>query len=83
MLDMQGTLFSDALRVVERYTLVDANTIAYEATLTDPNVYSKPWKGAGAFVRAPADFHVFEHACHEANTWKDMMAFQIPRKAGK
>jgi hypothetical protein len=30
--------------VVERYTLANAQQINYEATLEDPNVFSRPWK---------------------------------------
>jgi hypothetical protein len=41
--DMAGNFHSEALHVVERYTLKDANTIQYEATITDPKVFSKPW----------------------------------------
>jgi hypothetical protein len=29
--------------VVERWAYLDANTIAYKATLDDPQVYSRPW----------------------------------------
>jgi hypothetical protein len=42
-LDRAGNFHSDALHVVERWTLVDANTIDYTATLDDPKVYSRPW----------------------------------------
>ncbi len=41
--DRAGNFTSDALQVVERWTLLDANTIAYKATLTDPKVYTRPW----------------------------------------
>jgi len=42
--DRAGDFASDTLHVVERYTLVDANTINYEATIEDPATFSKPWK---------------------------------------
>jgi hypothetical protein len=42
-LDMSGNLHSDQLHVVERYTMVDGKNIAYEATLEDPKVYTRPW----------------------------------------
>src|ERR1043166_7007740 len=43
-LDMAGDFHSDALKVVERYTMRDADTIQYEATIDDPKVFTRPWK---------------------------------------
>src|SRR5438093_268449 len=37
--DSAGNFHSDALHVVERYTLTSANTISYEATIDDPKVF--------------------------------------------
>ena len=42
-LDHAGNHHSDALRVTERYTHLGPNTLMYEATLEDPNVYTEPW----------------------------------------
>jgi len=42
-LDASGNFHSEAMTLVERYTMLDANTIRYEATVTDPKVFSKPW----------------------------------------
>jgi hypothetical protein len=38
-----GTIHSDALHVTERYTRVDKDQINYEATMDDPNVFTRPW----------------------------------------
>lgn len=43
-LDRAGNFHSDALRVVERYTPSSPNTMLYEATLDDSNVFTRPWK---------------------------------------
>jgi hypothetical protein len=43
-LDRSGNFHSDALHVVERYRLIDANTLAYEATIEDPKTFTRPWK---------------------------------------
>jgi hypothetical protein len=42
--DHAGNFHSDALRVVERYTLNGPDHIQYEATIEDPKVFTKPWK---------------------------------------
>jgi hypothetical protein len=42
--DRSGNYHSEALHVVERYTLVSPYHIMYEATIEDPNVYTRPWK---------------------------------------
>lgn len=43
-LDRAGDFHSDALRVTERYTPMGPNVIQYEATLNDPQVFTRPWK---------------------------------------
>ena len=43
-LDRAGNHHSDQLSVVERYTLTSPMTIRYEAEITDPEVYTRPWK---------------------------------------
>jgi hypothetical protein len=42
--DMAGNFHSDALHLVERYTMLNADTIQYEVTIEDPKVFTRPWK---------------------------------------
>lgn len=42
--DRAGDFASDSLHVVERYSLIDANTMNYEATIEDPQTFTQPWK---------------------------------------
>jgi hypothetical protein len=56
-LDRAGNHFSSSLKVTERFTMENANVIRYEATLEDPQTYSKPWT-----IRMPLYKHVEENA---------------------
>jgi hypothetical protein len=61
--DASGNFHSDALHVVERYRLLDADTLQYEATITDPKVFTRPWT-----IRMPLHRHkdmprVLEYHC--------------------
>ena len=49
--DRAGNFHSDALHVVERYTRTSRDVIAYEATIDDPKVFSRPWKMSMALYR--------------------------------
>ena len=42
--DRAGNFHSDALRVTERFTPMGRDVIRYEATMTDPQVFTRPWK---------------------------------------
>jgi hypothetical protein len=42
--DRAGNYHSTSLKVTERYTVKDKDHIQYEATIEDPETYSKPWK---------------------------------------
>jgi hypothetical protein len=77
-----GVFHSEALHVIERFTLIDANTIRYEATIDDPKVFTQRWTiQFNAFNRAPADHQLFEYACHEGNgrNIKMMTGFDIDK----
>jgi len=65
--DYTGTFHTDAMTLVERFTVIDANTIDYRATVTDPNVFTKPWTFRIPLNkrRVAPDFEMLEHACVE------------------
>ena len=42
--DRSGNFHSDALHVVERYTRTSPDVMWYEATIEDPQVFTRPWK---------------------------------------
>lgn len=52
--DHIGTFMSDEIRMEERLSFVDQNTLLYVATYTDPKVFTQPWTIAKPLLRAPA-----------------------------
>jgi hypothetical protein len=56
---------SSGMHLIERFTLVDAKTIKYEFTVTDPATWARPWSVEAPIPRiAPP---LYEFACHESN----------------
>ena len=53
------------LRLVERFTRIDENTMDYRFTVVDPTVYTAQWSASTPMRRT--DESLFEYACHEGN----------------
>jgi len=53
-------------RVVERFTIVDPETLRYELSVDDPSTYTAPWTVAFNYKRDD-DYRQYEYACHEGN----------------
>ncbi len=65
-IDQAADFHSDAIHVVERFTMLDSNNIAYEATVEDPKVYTQPWKMAYFFSKYnDPKYEALEFACIE------------------
>jgi hypothetical protein len=56
---------SDKLHVIERLSLSGPETLNYEITIDDPEVWTKPWSLMIPLRHSPN--RVFEYACHEGN----------------
>ena len=65
--ELAATVFGigEHLRLVERFTRVDADTIDYRYTVTDPTTYTEDFTVALPMNRI--DGPLFEYACHEGN----------------
>jgi hypothetical protein len=61
--DMSGNFHSEALRLVERYTMLDADTIQYEVTIEDPKVFTRPWKIGMPLHRVKGIDRILEYQC--------------------
>jgi hypothetical protein len=65
-LDHIGNFYSDAVHVVERFTMFHPDVIHYEATIDDPRVYTRPWTMALGWRRnAEPGYEMWENACWE------------------
>jgi hypothetical protein len=52
--------------VVERYTLIDADHLTYEATIEDPKVFTRPWKiSMPLYRRVEKNAQLGEYICVE------------------
>ena len=56
---------SEGVKVTERFTMIDRDTIRYEFTVEDPQTWDVPWSGEVTVRRLNES--VFEYACHEGN----------------
>src|SRR5579872_1600191 len=72
--DTSGNFKTEALHVIEKFTPQDANTIVYEATITDPDIYTQPWTARWNITRnrqtTMSDGHPYEQmefGCIEGN----------------
>jgi hypothetical protein len=61
-----GNPTSPALRLVERFTRRDAETLDYSVVVDDPQTWTRTWTVAFSLTREP-DYQMFEYACHEGN----------------
>jgi hypothetical protein len=65
-LDAIGDFYSDAVHVVERWTMFDKDVIHVEATFDDPKVFTRPWTIAFGLRRnSEAGYEIWENACAE------------------
>ncbi len=63
---------TETMRLVERFTRVDADTLEYEFTLDDPAKFTRPWIVSIPLTTNQASRGVtvgqlYEYACHEGN----------------
>jgi hypothetical protein len=53
------------LHVIERFSLLDRDTLLYRFEIDDPTAFTRPWKGEYTMARSSGP--IYEYACHEAN----------------
>jgi hypothetical protein len=53
------------MHLLEKFWLIDADTLGYEFTITDPTTWEAPW--TAMFPMQRAELPIYEYACHEGN----------------
>jgi hypothetical protein len=53
------------VRIIERFTRIDPQTIEYTHTIDDPTTWTTPW--TAIVPMSKVDGPLFEYACHEGN----------------
>ena len=77
--DKSGNFHSEELHVVERYTPIDTNLIQYEATIEDPQVFTRPWKMSMLLYRhREENFQLLEYECY-AYAEEELRKAQAPK----
>lgn len=74
--DSKGTLHSDEMTMVERYTYVDRDTLQLRITFTDPQTLTRPFTMAWTLTREHADdpgYEIMEYACAEGERARDVI----------
>jgi hypothetical protein len=74
-----GTWHSEELRVTERWTRISEETLAYEVTMEDPVVFTRPWRMYETFRLRPNE-RLREYECIESN--EDIVRFQELLESG-
>jgi hypothetical protein len=63
--DMSGNFHSEGMRLIERLTRTSADTIDYQVTITDPQVFTRPWTiRMPLYLHREPDAQLFEYECH-------------------
>ncbi|MCB1670250.1 MAG: hypothetical protein R3F41_07660 [Gammaproteobacteria bacterium] len=63
---LKGVPVTDDLHVVERFTRTAEDTILWEVTVTDPEIYTRPFTISMPLTR-DSEYVMYEYACHEGN----------------
>ena len=79
-----GDFHSDEMRLTERWTLVDPETIEYRATIDDPQVYTRPWT-LGVTIKSDTleGNEILEYAGVEGESDVDLMVGIAAAVAGQ
>jgi hypothetical protein len=70
--DRSGLPHTNQLRMVERFTRTDLDTLRYELTIDDPGAYTAPFTGRLVLLLEPGT-ELFEYVCQQSNYASELM----------
>lgn len=83
-LDRAGNFHSEEMVVTERFTLIGPDHIQYEATITDPNIFTRPWTIEMVLYRViEPNAQLLEHKCvpfADKLLYSDLLFLEKPPK---
>jgi len=74
--EINGYRHTESLHVVERFSRPDVNTLQYEATIEDPNVFAGPWVIRRTFPLLPEYDSLNEFVCENNRDYKPLFGKQ-------
>jgi hypothetical protein len=77
-LDYVGHPTSESLHVIEKYSRPDSLTLAYEATIEDKEMYTKPWT-TKFYVKFRPGWDLLEYVCLENNKDLGHIGTSVPK----
>jgi hypothetical protein len=80
--DRAGNFHSDQLHVIERFTLMDPDHIQYEATIEDPQTFTRPWKiSMPLYRRVEKNVQLVDFKCVEFS--EELLYGELRKKPSK
>src|SRR5438067_7902967 len=70
--ELQGYRHTESLHMVEKFRRPDFNTIQYEATIEDPNVFAQPWTITRTFTLRPDLKRIDEFICENNRDYRPL-----------
>ena len=69
--EVNGYHHTEALHTVERFRRPDMNTVQYEVTIEDPNVFVGPWTENRTYTLRPEVEKIDEFVCENNRDYSD------------
>ena len=73
-LDARDHMHSDALHLIERFTMTAPGRVAYQLTIDDPKIFTKPFDNTWE-MRLMPDWQIEEYVCEDNNKDPELLDY--------